>query len=68
MPRALIVYTTRTGDTQRIAERIAEGVRFGGMDAEMADVSTIKKETDLNGYDGLCSSGLRPIMAICSSP
>ena len=51
MPRALIVYATRTGDTQRIAERIAEGIRFGGVDAEIADVSTIKKETDLNGYE-----------------
>ncbi len=52
MPKALIVYTTRTGDTQRIAERIAEGIRFEGVEAEVADVSTIKKETDLNGYDG----------------
>ena len=52
MAKALIVYTTRTGDTQRIAERIAEGVRFEGVEAAMADLSTIKKETDLNGYDG----------------
>jgi flavorubredoxin len=52
MPKVLVVYTTRTGDTQRIAERIAEGVRFEGVEAEVADLSTIKKESDLNGYDG----------------
>ena len=40
------------GDTKNIAERIAEGVRFEGVEAELADVSTIKKESDLNGYDG----------------
>jgi flavorubredoxin len=52
MPKALVVYTTRTGDTQRIADRIAEGIRFEGVEAEVADLSTIKKESDLNGYDG----------------
>jgi flavorubredoxin len=52
MPRVLIVYTTRTGDTQRIADRVAEGIRFEGVEAEVADLSTIKKESDLNGYDG----------------
>lgn len=52
MPKALIIYTTRTGGTKNIAERIAEGVRFEGVEAELADVNTIKKESDLNSYDG----------------
>jgi flavorubredoxin len=52
MPKALVVYTTRTGDTLKIAERIAEGIRFEGAEAELADLNSIKKETDLNGYDG----------------
>ena len=52
MAKALIVYTTRTGDTKNIAERIAEGIRFEGVQAETADVNTIKKETDMNGFDG----------------
>jgi flavorubredoxin len=52
MPKALIIYTTRTGGTKNIAERIAEGVRFEGVEAELADVNTIKKESDLNCYDG----------------
>jgi flavorubredoxin len=52
MSKALIVYATRTGDTKNIAERIAEGIRFEGVEAEIADVITIKKETDLNGFAG----------------
>ncbi len=52
MAKVLIAYTTRTGGTQKIAERIAEGVRFQGIEAECLDVAQIKKETDLDGYDG----------------
>jgi flavorubredoxin len=52
MPKVLIVYATRSGDTGKIAERIAEGIRFEGLEAETADVNTIKKETDLNGFAG----------------
>jgi flavorubredoxin len=52
MAKALIVYTTRTGDTKKIAERIAEGIRFEGVEAETADINTIRKDTDLKGFDG----------------
>jgi flavorubredoxin len=52
MAKALIVYTTRTGDSKNIAERIDEGIRFEGVEAETADINTIRKETDLNGFDG----------------
>lgn len=50
MAKVLIVYTTRTGDTKDIAERIAEGVRFEGAEAEMVDAAAIKKESNLEGY------------------
>lgn len=50
MPKALIVYTSRTGDTKNIAERIAEGIRFEGGEAEVVDAAAIKKESDLEGY------------------
>ena len=52
MPKVLIVYTTRTQETRKIAELIAEGVRFEGAEAEVIDASGIKKETDLQGYEG----------------
>jgi len=51
MPKALIVYSTRTGSTQKIAEYIGEGLRFAGFDANVVSASDIKKESDLQGYD-----------------
>lgn len=51
MAKALVVYTTRTGETRDIAELIAEGVRFTGAEATVANVTSIKKEADLEGYD-----------------
>jgi len=52
MAKVLIVYATRTGETQNIAELIAEGVRFAGHEAQAASVKEIKNEADLDGYDG----------------
>jgi flavorubredoxin len=51
MAKALVVYTTRTGETKDIAELIAEGIRFTGAEATVANVTGIKKEEDFVGYD-----------------
>ena len=51
MAKALIVYCSRTGDTQDIAELIGEGVRFSGHEAQVASTKDIKSEADLEGYD-----------------
>jgi flavorubredoxin len=51
MPKALIVYATRTGATQQIADLIAEGIRFSGHEAEVVDTKNIKSEADLKGFD-----------------
>jgi flavorubredoxin len=53
MAKALIVCATRTGETQRIGELIAEGLRFSGIDAMVKNVKDINKETDLQGYDAV---------------
>ena len=53
MGKALIVYDTRTGETQNIGDIVAEGLRFSGMEAEVANVNDIKNEADLQGYDAL---------------
>lgn len=53
MAKALIVCATRTGETQRIGELIAEGLRFSGIDAMVKNVKDISKETDLQGYDAV---------------
>ncbi len=52
MAKVLIVYATRTGETQNIADLIAEGVRFAGHEAKVVSVKDIKNEADLGGYDG----------------
>jgi flavorubredoxin len=51
MPPALIVYTTRAGETKNIAELIAEGIRFSGAEAKVVNANEIKKESALEGYD-----------------
>lgn len=53
MAKALIVYATRTGATEKIAELLGEGVRIAGHQASVVQVNEIKKETDLGGYDAL---------------
>jgi len=52
MAKVLIVYATRTGETQTIADLIAEGIRFSGHEAEVVSVKEIKNEDQLDGYDG----------------
>ncbi len=51
MKKILIVCESRTGNTQRMAEYIAEGVRINGGEAELKSVSSIKSEKDLVGYN-----------------
>ena len=52
MARVLIVYFSLTGRTQRMAEYIAEGVRFGEHEAVTKKTSEIETADDVNGYDG----------------
>lgn len=51
MAKALIVYSTRAGETRQIGELIAEGMRFSGMEVTVANVKEIHSEKDLAGYD-----------------
>ena len=51
MAKALVVYATRTGETQTIADLIAEGIRFSGHEAEVVSVKEIQDETAFVGYD-----------------
>lgn len=51
MSKALIVYATRSGQTQKIADLIAEGLRMGGHEVTMENVTAIKNAEQLQGYD-----------------
>ncbi len=52
MGKILITYYSRTGKTEKMAEYIAEGIRFGGHSADIKKLSEIKNEQELEGYDG----------------
>jgi hypothetical protein len=52
MKRILIAYFSASGTTEKMAEYIAEGVRFSGQEAVTKRVEDIKVATELAGYDG----------------
>ena len=52
MKKVLIAYFSLTGKTEKMAEYIAEGVRFSGQQAVIKKISDIKSANDLAGYDG----------------
>ena len=52
MHKVLVAYISRTGMTEKMANFIAEGVRIAGHTADIKKISQIKKETELEGYDG----------------
>jgi flavodoxin len=52
MKKVLVAYFSLTGKTEKMAEYIAEGVRFTGCQATIKKISEIKNANDLAGYDG----------------
>lgn len=52
MKKVLVAYYSRTGNTEKMAEYIGEGIRIAENDAELKKISEIKSEKDLKGYDG----------------
>ncbi len=53
MSKALIVFSTKSGQTKVIGEFVAEGMRMAGVDVDMLDAKKIKNEKELEGYDAL---------------
>lgn len=52
MSKVLVVFASRTGQTQDIANLIAEGIRFTGSQADVVSAGDIKKAEVFDGYDG----------------
>ena len=50
--KVLIAYFSLSGNTEKMAEYIAEGVRFSGQQVVAKKISDIKSANDLAGYDG----------------
>ncbi len=53
MARALVLYTTKTGNTKKIADFVAEGLRFSGATAEVKTIDQIADPAQLEEYDAL---------------
>jgi flavorubredoxin len=53
MSQALIVFASRTGETEAIADLIAEGIRIAGHQATVVKTDKIKREQDLQDCDAL---------------
>ena len=52
MAKVLVAYASRTGNTEKMAQFIGEGVRLSGHEAALKKVSDIKTAKDLEGFDG----------------
>jgi flavorubredoxin len=52
MPKVLVVYFSTSGKTQEMAEFIAEGIRFNGIQAVVKKINEIKEPVEIAGYDG----------------
>ena len=52
MKKVLIVYSSRTGKTEDMANYLAEGLRFAACDVDVKKIADIESELDIIGYDG----------------
>jgi flavorubredoxin len=52
MQKVLVAYFSTSGKTQEMAEFIAEGIRFSGMQAIIIKINELNRPEDINGYDG----------------
>ena len=52
MKKVLIAYVSRTGNTEKMANYIAEGTRMTNTDVTVSKISAIKDENELAAFDG----------------
>ena len=52
MKKILIAYFSLSGNTEKMAQFMAEGVRISGNQVTVKKISEIKNIADLGGYDG----------------
>ena len=52
MSNVLVAYFSLSGNTEKMAQYIGEGVRISGNDAVVKKIADLKKVEDLEGFDG----------------
>ena len=52
MKKVLIAYYSLSGNTERMAQYVAEGVRISGQQAVVKKIADIKTPAEMEGYDG----------------
>ncbi len=55
--RFLVIYGSVGGHTEQMAGYIAEGIRFGGAEADVAKFTDVREPADFAGYDGYVIGG-----------
>ena len=53
MAKALVIFASRTGETEKIGQFIAEGLRMGGIETTLRKAGDIQSEAQLEGYDAV---------------
>jgi flavodoxin len=52
MKKVLIVYNSRTGKTEAMANYLAEGLRIAACEVDVTKIADIDSEVGITGYDG----------------
>ena len=52
MKKVLVAHSSRTGKTEAMANYIAEGLRFAGLEVTVKPISAIEDRDGIAGYDG----------------
>jgi flavodoxin len=52
MAKILVAYASVTGNTEKMAHYIAEGIRFSGSEVITKNISTIEEAGEIDGFDG----------------
>lgn len=52
MARVMIAYASLTGNTEKMAQYIAEGIRISGCEVVIKNISGIKEASVLEGFNG----------------
>ena len=51
MRKTLVAYATRTGNTEKVANYIAEGIRMSGQEADLKKIGDIEEIDSIANYD-----------------